>query len=74
MAQVATLKQIYQDKLSCLQERGKPKDLFDLWYLSERLKIPYAPPKIDLSRKDVARDLRKYLPRDFWPAVERLIR
>jgi predicted nucleotidyltransferase component of viral defense system len=74
MAQVATLKQIYQDKLSCLKGRGKPKDLFNLWYLSERLKIPYAPPKIDLSRKDVARDLRKYLPREFWPAVERLIR
>jgi predicted nucleotidyltransferase component of viral defense system len=74
MAQVATLEQIYQDKLDCLKGRGKPKDLFDLWYLSERLRIPYAPPKTDVKRKDVIRDLRKYLPRDFWPAIERLIR
>lgn len=74
MAQVATPEQICQDKLACLKERGKPKDLFDLWYLSERLRIPYAPPKTDVKRKDVIRDLRKYLPRDFWPAVERLIR
>jgi predicted nucleotidyltransferase component of viral defense system len=74
VAQVATLEQIYQDKLSCLKGRGKAKDLFDLWYLSERLRIPYAPKKIDLKRKDVVRDLRKYLPKDFWPAIERLIR
>jgi len=74
MTQVATPEQIYQDKLACLKERGKPKDLFDLWYLSERLRIPYDPPKTDVKRKDVIRDLRKYLPRDFWPAIERLIR
>jgi len=74
MAQVATPEQIYQDKLACLKERGKPKDLFDLWYLSERLRIPYAPPQMELKKKDVIRDLRKYLPRDFWPAIERLIR
>lgn len=73
LGQVATLKQIYQDKLNCLKGRGKPKDLFDLWYVSERLKISYGPPKIDLSRKDVIRDLRKYLPRDFWPVLEKLI-
>lgn len=73
MAQVATLKQIYQDKLDCLRGRGKPKDLFDLWYVSERLKIPYDPPKIDLNRKDLVRDLRKYLPRNYWPVLEKLI-
>ena len=74
MAQVATQEQIYQDKLTCLKGRGKPKDIFDLWYLSERLRIPYAPENIDLKKKDLIRDLRKYLPKDFWPAIERLIR
>ncbi len=74
MAQVATLDQIYQDKLNCLEERGKAKDLFDLWYLSERLRIPYTPKKINLKRNDVIRALRKYLPKNFWPAIERLIK
>jgi len=74
MAQVATLEQIYQDKLNCLKGRAKPKDLFDLWYLSERLKIPYSSQQTPLRKKDVVRDLRKYLPRDFWPAIERLLR
>jgi predicted nucleotidyltransferase component of viral defense system len=74
IAQVATQEQIYQDKLNCLKGRGKPKDLFDLWYLSERLKVPYAPKNIDLKKKDLIRDLRKYLPKDFWPIIEGLIR
>jgi predicted nucleotidyltransferase component of viral defense system len=74
MAQVATLEQIYQDKLSCLKGRGKPKDLFDLWYLSERLRVPFTAGKMPFKKKEVVRDLRKYLPKDFWPAIERLIR
>jgi predicted nucleotidyltransferase component of viral defense system len=71
MGQVATLEQIYKDKLACLKGRAKPKDLFDLWYISEKLKIPYMPKKIP-SKKDFIRDLRKYLPTDFWPAIEGL--
>jgi predicted nucleotidyltransferase component of viral defense system len=73
MGQVATLEQIYKDKLACLKGRGKPKDFFDLWYVSEKLKIPYTPKKISY-KKEFVRDLRKYLPRDFWSAVERLIK
>jgi len=74
MAQVATLEQIYRDKLSCLKGRAKPKDLFDLWYLSEKLKVPYTPMKMPLKKKELIRDLRKYLPMDFWPAIEGLTR
>ena len=73
MGQVATLDQIYKDKLACLKGRAKPKDLFDLWYLSEKLKIPYQPMKW-FSKKEFVRDLRKYLPMDFWPAIEGLIK
>jgi hypothetical protein len=69
MAQVATLEQIYKDKLACLKGRAKPKDLFDLWYISAKLNIPYTPRKLSLNKKEVIRDLRKYLPSDFWPAI-----
>jgi len=73
LAQVGVLEQIYQDKISCLKDRAKPKDLFDLWYTSQKLKISYTPPPTTLKKKDLIRDLRKYLPKDFWPAVEELI-
>ncbi len=73
LGQVGVLEQIYQDKISCLKDRAKPKDLFDLWYISQKLKVPYSPPPTALKKKDLIRDLRKYLPKDFWPAVEELI-
>ena len=74
MGQVAALEQIYKDKLACLKGRAKPKDLFDLWYVSQKLNISYTPRKISLNKKEVIRDLRKYLPSDFWPAIEGLIK
>ena len=73
LGQVGELEQIHQDKISCLKDRAKPKDLFDLWYISQKLRIPYLPPPIPLKKKEMIRDLRKYLPKDFWPAVEELL-
>jgi predicted nucleotidyltransferase component of viral defense system len=72
MGQVVTLEQIYKDKLACLKGRAKPKDLFDLWYISQKLNIPYTPQKFSLNKREVVRNLRKYLPSDFWPAIEGL--
>ena len=74
LGQVGTLEQLYQDKLSCLKGRAKPKDLFDLWYVSEKLGLPFAPPKVSLKKRDLTRELRKYLPRDYWPAIEGLLK
>src|SRR4030065_957901 len=61
MGQVATLEQIYKDKLACLEGRAKQKDLFDLWYISEKLKIPYTSKKTSIKKQEFIRDLRKYL-------------
>ncbi len=72
MGQVATLGQIYKDKLACLKGRAKPKDLFDLWYVCQKLNISYTPQKISLNKKEFVRDLRKYLPGDFWSAIDGL--
>jgi predicted nucleotidyltransferase component of viral defense system len=69
---VATLEQLYEDKLSCLKSRAKPKDLFDLWYISQKLSRPYVPEKSPLRKTEIVRELRKYLPKTFWPAIEKL--
>ncbi|MEK6690090.1 MAG: nucleotidyl transferase AbiEii/AbiGii toxin family protein [Nitrospirota bacterium] len=72
LGRVATLEQFYRDKLSCIKERAKPKDIFDLWYICQKLKKPYEPEKITISKKELIRDLRKYLPKDFWSVIDRL--
>ncbi|MBM4140154.1 MAG: nucleotidyl transferase AbiEii/AbiGii toxin family protein [Nitrospira sp.] len=69
---VAQLEQIYKDKLDCVKGRAKPKDFFDIWFLCQRLKIPYSKPQVALSKKVLRRDLRKYLPSAYWNVIENL--
>ena len=38
---VANLEQIYQDKLRATTTRRKPRDWFDLWFLSQKLDKPW---------------------------------
>jgi predicted nucleotidyltransferase component of viral defense system len=72
LGRVSTLEQLYKDKLSCLSDRAKPKDVFDLWYICQRLKKPYVPATVSIPRRELVRDLRKYLPKDFWGVIDNL--
>jgi predicted nucleotidyltransferase component of viral defense system len=72
LCRVSTLEQLYKDKLACVKERAKSKDVFDLWYISQKLKKAYKPETVPIPKKEIVRELRKYLPRDFWPAIEKL--
>lgn len=74
LGRVSTLEQLYKDKIACVKERAKPKDVFDLWYICRKLKRPYPPEtiSISISKKELVRELRKYLPKDFWPAIDNL--
>lgn len=59
---VATLKRIYQDKLIAVKSRQKPRDWFDLWFLSQKLNLPWSS-KINLSRKLMEDRVRFLLPK-----------
>lgn len=72
LGRVSTLEQLYEDKLACVQKRAKPKDVFDLWYISRKLNKTYNPETVTIPKKEIVRELRKYLPKDFWPAIEKL--
>ncbi|MDP3047928.1 MAG: nucleotidyl transferase AbiEii/AbiGii toxin family protein [Thermodesulfovibrionales bacterium] len=72
LGRVSTLEQLYKDKLLCLKDRAKPKDVFDLWYICQKLKKPYAPQDISIPKQAFVRELRKYLPQNFWPVIDSL--
>jgi len=72
LGRVATLEQLYKDKLACLKDREKSKDVFDIWYICQKLRRPYEPQDISIPEKELVRDLRKYLPKDFWPVIDKL--
>ncbi len=70
---VATPEKIYQDKIDAVLNRQAPRDLFDLWYLSERLNKPFKPPKTKLTEKEIKSELHKFLPQDYQKAVKFII-
>jgi predicted nucleotidyltransferase component of viral defense system len=72
LGRVATLEQLYKDKLACMKGRMKPKDIFDLWYISQKLNRAYTPEAASIPKRELTRELRKYLPKDFWPAIDKL--
>ncbi|MEK7846638.1 MAG: nucleotidyl transferase AbiEii/AbiGii toxin family protein [Nitrospinota bacterium] len=72
LGRVSTLEQLYRDKLACLSDRAKPKDVFDLWYICQKLKKSYVPATVSIPKKELVRDLRKYLPKDFWRVIDNL--
>lgn len=73
LGNVATLEQLYKDKQECLEGRTAPKDVFDAWYICQKLRMPYQPPSTTISKKTLRRDLGKYLPADYRPVIEELL-
>jgi predicted nucleotidyltransferase component of viral defense system len=58
----ATLERIYSDKLNAVKNRKKPRDWFDLWFLSQKLNKKWRK-IIPLSRKLMLDRVRFLLPK-----------
>ena len=70
LARVATLERALQDKRAAFAARRQPRDLYDLWFISQKLGLPF---QADLAGSDpliVRRELRKYLPRTHWSVID----
>lgn len=70
LAQVATLERMWRDKESALVDRRQPRDLYDLWFVAQKLRRPFTPDLSGFDRQSIRRELRKYLPRDHWQVIE----
>ena len=70
LARVATLERALQDKKAAFTARRQPRDLYDLWFISQKLGRPF---QADLTGSDpmiIRRELRKYLPRTHWSVID----
>ncbi len=66
---VLSFSKIKELKEKALKSRKEPRDLFDLWFIAQKLKIPFQP-KIKINSKKTKQELSKYLPADFKKVVE----
>jgi predicted nucleotidyltransferase component of viral defense system len=70
LAQVATLGRMWSDKQAALSIRRQPRDLYDLWFIAQKLRHAFRPDLKGFDRRAVRRELRKYLPRSHWQVIE----
>lgn len=59
-------------KISALKERKEPRDLFDLWFIAQQLKVPFQKPAVKIDKKLLKQNLSKYLPQNFQKIIEEL--
>jgi predicted nucleotidyltransferase component of viral defense system len=73
LAQVATLEKLWKDKQSAFAARKHPRDLYDLWFISQKLGKEFVPGLAGIDKKVIKRELRKYLPRNHWSVIDQWI-
>jgi len=72
ICKVQTLEQITKDKLSAIKTRSKPRDFFDLWYIYNLTRSPKKLPRAEIGEMKFKAELRKFLPRIYWEAIEQI--
>jgi len=70
LAEVATLERMWSDKRAAPADRRPPRDLYDLWFIAQRLRLPFEADLSGFDRQAIARELREYLPKSQWPVID----
>lgn len=72
LSSVATLEQIQKDKILAIGSREKPRDYFDLWFISQKLKQPM-PELRKIDKNLITLDLNKFLSLKYKTVIKHLI-
>jgi predicted nucleotidyltransferase component of viral defense system len=72
MTKVYTLERILEDKLRMLSERKMSRDIFDIWFICQKIGKPFTQRQFGYQKGKLRQELRKFLPRSFYPVVDDL--
>jgi predicted nucleotidyltransferase component of viral defense system len=66
---------MFHEKIRTFKERKEPRDLFDIWFLSEKLKMEIPVDEIpEIEARKLKQVLRKYLPTNWYRAIDEIQR
>jgi len=71
---VLDIEKMQELKQVAFRKRKEPRDLFDLWFIAQKMKVPFKKPKVKIDKKATKQILCKYLPSNFYPVVDELIK
>lgn len=74
MTKAYSMEKIWEDKLRAIKERKMPRDIFDIWYICQKTAKPFTLNNLGYPKGRIRQELRKFLPKRFYPVVEDLER
>lgn len=72
MTRAFSLEAILEDKFRMLKKRKMPRDIFDVWFISQKTDRPFTLKNFGYPKGKIRQELRKFLPTNFYPAIEDL--
>lgn len=72
MVKAFALEQILEDKLRVIEDRKMPRDIFDIWFICQKINKPFIIKDFGYPKGKIGQELRKFLPKKFYPVVEEL--
>jgi predicted nucleotidyltransferase component of viral defense system len=72
MVRTFTLEKMLAEKFKAIKERKMPRDIFDIWFISQKINQPFDLINFGYPKGRIRRELRKFLPSRFYPVVEEL--
>lgn len=73
LLQVEEIDEILKDKLRTIKERKLSRDLFDIWFLCQKLRVPMADITLKIDKKLIRQELSKYLPKNYQTVTVQLM-
>ena len=66
----STLKSLIQNKLLAIKMRNKPRDWFDLWFLSSKDNSINKPgKKFPFNKKEFSNEIKRWIPKKYWKII-----
>jgi len=70
---VPTLDELKNLKVLTIKNRKKGRDIFDLWYISQKLREPFTCPRVaKYKKREFKNELQVFLSKDYYPLIEQL--
>lgn len=67
-----TLEEMLEEKFQMIKERKMPGDIFDIWFICQKLNKPFTLKTFGYPKGKIIQELRKFLPKKLYPVVENL--
>jgi len=74
MVKAFSLDEMLEDKLRAITERKMPRDIFDIWFICQKMSKPFNLKGFGYPKGIIRRDLRRLLPKRYYPVTDELER